>query len=68
LGLHDGIIQKKKKQSIHASDLPIDHLKAKLIQLDNPIIYGKSAKQGPRKSLASTMEIPFLKAYLGDTP
>jgi hypothetical protein len=68
LGLHGGIIQKKKKQSIHASDPSIEHLKAKLIQLDNPIIYGKSAKQGPRMKRASTMEIPFLKAYLGDTP
>jgi hypothetical protein len=60
--------RKNKKQSIHASDQQIEHFKAKLIQLDNPIIYGKSAKQGPRTKQASTMEIPFLKAYLGDTP
>jgi hypothetical protein len=59
---------KKEKQSIHASDPQIEYLKAKLIQLDNPIIFGKSANQGPRTTLASTMEIPFSKAYLGDTP
>jgi hypothetical protein len=63
-----GIIQENKKQSIHASDHPFEHPKAKLIQPDNPIIYGKSANQGPRTTLASTIEIPFSKAYLGDTP
>jgi hypothetical protein len=43
-------------------------LKAKVMQLDNPIIYGKSSQQGPGKKRASTMESPFSKAYLGDTP